>query len=221
MDSRITLTGPILYVTHLLGLAGVLTMSLGCERERPFEPTLLPDSFHVRLLEEPGYQILVPKDGAEQLSRWLGDDMNIDLMAKILETTCAVALEGTGTPPALSETGLRMLVSLFKANATSFREALASNMGANGVIVTIRPSKTWLSTQSVDLVGFEWSFDPIQNHHNMFKALRQFLMERYGDKATNDLISSWDREYRRLFWIQETPLTVIIDSTVWTVEPNP
>lgn len=199
---------------------GLLAAS-ACEKPTPAQAAAQTSTaFRVKLLDEPGYELFIPRTSAESLSAWLNDDIHLDQMGKLLGCGVSSALDSAGVPQGLSEAGARMLVWLFKSNADAFRASLSSNMGSSGVIVTIKPPQNWIEQHVSQAVGYQWSFDPIKANMNLWTAASRAILKRYGSEESKTLVATWDRQWRELFWVTETPITVFIDPSTWSVRRN-
>ena len=173
------------------------------------------------LEDEPGYELHLPKEAAESLRNLVNDDFVVDKVKQLLETGVSYGTEAAGINAEVADVFARIIGNLFEMNADKFKRELDSNMGSDGVILTIKPSQKWVIKTSGELsVKFDLT-DPVGSSDYNAKALIEFVFSKAG--ATEAVKAGKDlrMKFRQLLWASETPATVLIDSSVWSIKPRP
>jgi hypothetical protein len=177
--------------------------------------------FKVVMLEnEPGYELHIPRASAEKLQSVVNDDAVVGNIQALLENGVSAGSTAAGLDPMTADVFSRIIGALFQANAEQFKSSLASNMGSAGIILTIKPNRPWVIKTGGEL-GIKFDItDPIGTTFHNNQALIDWLLAKAGASEAVEANKQLRKRFRELTWANETPPTVLINSSEWSIRPR-
>jgi hypothetical protein len=161
-----------------------------------------------------GYELHIPRRIADKLLEYVSNDDIIDGIKSILQTGIGYGAEAGGLDPVTAEVGSRTIGTLFKQNTEKFKQELASKMGRDGVVLTVKSSNPLHNMP--DLGPLNGVLDP-------YGAQNRFVHDaitKLAPEETAQRYKAWQKRKRELTWFMETPIEAFIDSSTWSIQPR-